>query len=84
MICRIWPDAAPQSSWRNELRLSVCIAVLFSLFLAVGETSFILDMTPPISRLALAGTTVWTVNVTCLMCAAAMLRRALVLIGGID
>ncbi len=28
-------------------------------------------------------TTVWTVNVIRLMCAAAMLRRALVLIGGI-
>ena len=28
-------------------------------------------------------TTVWTVNVICLMCAAAMLRRALVLICGI-
>jgi len=36
------------------LRLFVCIAVLFPVFLAVGTTSSILDMTPPISRLALA------------------------------
>ncbi|MGA2078799.1 MAG: M23 family metallopeptidase, partial [Terriglobia bacterium] len=36
------------------LRLCVCIAVLFPIFLAVGVTSSILEMTPPISGLALA------------------------------
>jgi hypothetical protein len=36
------------------LRLCVWIAVLFPVFLAAGATSSILDMTPPISRLALA------------------------------
>jgi hypothetical protein len=36
------------------LRLCVCIAVHFPVFLAVGATSSILEMTPPISRLALA------------------------------
>jgi peptidoglycan LD-endopeptidase LytH len=36
------------------VRLCVCIAVLFPVFLAVGTTSSILDMTPPISGLALA------------------------------
>ncbi|MGA9447940.1 MAG: hypothetical protein WBV26_15950, partial [Candidatus Sulfotelmatobacter sp.] len=36
------------------LRLCVCIAVLFPVFLAAGTTSSILDMAPPISRLALA------------------------------
>ena len=36
------------------LRLCVCIAVLFPVFLAAGTTSSILEMTPPISGLALA------------------------------
>jgi peptidoglycan LD-endopeptidase LytH len=36
------------------LKLCVCIAVLFSVVLASGATSSILDMTPPISGLALA------------------------------
>ena len=36
------------------LRICVLIAVLFPVFLAAGTTSSILDMTPPISRLALA------------------------------
>ena len=36
------------------LRLCVCIAVLFPVFLAVGAPSSILEMTPPISGLALA------------------------------
>jgi murein DD-endopeptidase MepM/ murein hydrolase activator NlpD len=36
------------------LRLCVCIGVLFPVFLAVGATSSILEMTPPISGLALA------------------------------
>jgi len=37
-----------------ERRFCVCIAVLFPVFLAVGTTSSILEMTPPISGLALA------------------------------
>ena len=36
------------------MRLCVCIAVLFPVFLAVGSTSSILEMTPPIRGLALA------------------------------
>ena len=36
------------------MRLCVCIAGLFSVFLAVGTTSSILEMTPPIRGLALA------------------------------
>jgi murein DD-endopeptidase MepM/ murein hydrolase activator NlpD len=36
------------------LRLCVCIAKLFAVFLAVGATSSILDLTPPIRGLALA------------------------------
>jgi peptidoglycan LD-endopeptidase LytH len=36
------------------VRLCVCIGVLFAVVLAVGETSSILEMTPPISGLALA------------------------------
>jgi peptidoglycan LD-endopeptidase LytH len=36
------------------LKLCVCLAVFFSALLAFGATSSILDMTPPISRLALA------------------------------
>jgi len=36
------------------LRLCVCIALLLPAFLPAGTTSSILDMTPPISRLALA------------------------------
>ena len=36
------------------MRLCVCIAGLFPVFLAVGATSSILDMTPPIGGLALA------------------------------
>jgi peptidoglycan LD-endopeptidase LytH len=36
------------------LRLCVCIAGLFAAFLAVGATSSILEMTPPIRGLALA------------------------------
>ncbi len=36
------------------MRLCVCIAVLFPVFLAVGVTSSILEMTSPISGLALA------------------------------
>jgi len=36
------------------LKLCVSVAVLFSVFLAVGTTSSILEMTPPISGLALA------------------------------
>jgi len=36
------------------LKLCVCIAVLFSVLLAFGATSSILDMTPPIRGLALA------------------------------
>jgi len=35
------------------MRICVWIAVLFPMFLAAGTTSSILDMTPPISRLAL-------------------------------
>ena len=36
------------------MKLCVCIAVLFSVLLAFGATSSILDMTPPISGLTLA------------------------------
>ena len=36
------------------MKLCVCIASLFSVVLALGATSSILDMTPPISGLALA------------------------------
>jgi peptidoglycan LD-endopeptidase LytH len=36
------------------VRLSVCIFVLVPLYLAVGATPSILEMTPPISKLALA------------------------------
>ena len=36
------------------MRLRVCIAVLFPVILAVGVTSSILEMTPPISGLTLA------------------------------
>jgi murein DD-endopeptidase MepM/ murein hydrolase activator NlpD len=36
------------------LRLCVCIAALFPMFLAVGAASSILDLTPPIGGLALA------------------------------
>ena len=36
------------------MRLRVCIAGLFAVFLAVGATSSILEMTPPIGGLALA------------------------------
>ena len=36
------------------MRLCVCIAGLFPVFLAVGATSSILEMTPPIGGLALA------------------------------
>jgi murein DD-endopeptidase MepM/ murein hydrolase activator NlpD len=49
-----WLDVAHRSSWRNSVRLRVWIAVLFPVFLAAGTASSILDMTPPISRLALA------------------------------
>ena len=36
------------------MRLCVCVAVLFPVILAVGATSSILEMTPPISGLTLA------------------------------
>jgi len=42
---------AHRSSWRIALRLSVSIAGLFSVVLAVGATSSILEMTPPIRGL---------------------------------
>src|ERR1700687_5208191 len=43
-----------RSSWRNRVRLCVWIGVLFPVFRGAGTTSSVLDMTPPISRLALA------------------------------
>ena len=38
----------------TDLKLCVYVAVLFSALLALGATSSILDMTPPIARLSLA------------------------------
>ena len=40
--------------WRNRLRLYLCVAVLLPAFLAVGATSNILDIAPPIRGLTLA------------------------------
>jgi murein DD-endopeptidase MepM/ murein hydrolase activator NlpD len=54
MICRIWFDPARRSPGGNGLKLSVCILVLFLAVCALGGTSSILEMTPPISGLALA------------------------------
>jgi hypothetical protein len=51
---RMWFDAAHRSSGGTGLKLCVCIALLFPVFLAVGATSSIREMAPPISGLALA------------------------------
>jgi murein DD-endopeptidase MepM/ murein hydrolase activator NlpD len=50
-----WAEFSPPG-FEEELglKLRVCIAVFFAVFLAAGATSSILEMTPPISGLALA------------------------------
>ena len=52
--CRIWFDGAHRSSWRNSVEAPCLHCRVVPVFLAVGATSSILEMTPPIGGLALA------------------------------
>ena len=53
MFSYMWFDKGHRSFWKMGLWLCICIAVLLQVVLAGRETSSIVEMTPPISGLAL-------------------------------